>query len=86
MNWWDDEVRSTLIAYAAIAGPALVVFVAFRPRPLLPMQRLRFGSEENTLALFELHHERLLAAGLLQHAAEHAGHLRRSRLQTAVFK
>ena len=51
MNWWDDEVRATLIAYAAVAAPALIAFVALRPRPLLPMQRLRFGSWNGSAVL-----------------------------------
>jgi membrane protease YdiL (CAAX protease family) len=52
VNWWDDEVRATLIAYGAIAAPALIAFVALRPRALLPIQRLRFGSWNGASVLF----------------------------------
>ena len=38
------------------------------------VQRPRFRAKEDALTLFELHRERLPPAGLLQHAAEHAGH------------
>ncbi|HEX3314741.1 MAG TPA: CPBP family intramembrane glutamic endopeptidase [Gemmataceae bacterium] len=51
MKWWDENARATLIAYAAIAVPALVLLVALRPRKLLPMQRLRFGSWNGSAVL-----------------------------------
>jgi membrane protease YdiL (CAAX protease family) len=73
VNWWDDEVRATLIAYAAVVGLALallalLVALTRGPRwPILrlPIQRLRFGSWNGGSVLF--HVLLWLLAGLAAH-------------------